>query len=55
MVQLPETLAVGAGYGLAVMSGVSPNAWRFAMYILSADGQNALARHGFAVPSLQKE
>jgi molybdate transport system substrate-binding protein len=55
LVRLPDTLAVGADYGLTVMNGASPNAWRFAMFILSDDGQKVLAKHGFAAPSLPKE
>jgi molybdate transport system substrate-binding protein len=55
MVRLPENLAVGADYGLTVMNGASPNAWRFAMFVLSGDGQRVLAKHGFAAPGLPKE
>lgn len=55
LVRLPPTLAVGADYGLTVMNGASPNAWRFAMFILSRDGQAILARHGFAAPALPRE
>ena len=52
IVQLPDTLAVGADYGLTVISGASASAYQFALFILSADGQRALARHGFAAPAL---
>lgn len=55
LVRLPTALAVGADYGLTVMNGASPNAWRFAMFILSQDGQTILARHGFAAPTLPRE
>jgi molybdenum ABC transporter molybdate-binding protein len=55
LVRLPAALAVGADYGLTVMNGASPNAWRFAMFILSQDGQAILARHGFAAPALPRE
>lgn len=55
LVRLPAALAVGADYGLTVMTGASPNAWRFAMFILSQDGQTILARHGFAAPTLPRE
>lgn len=51
VVTLPETLAVGADYGLTVVNGASANAKRLADYILSADGQAILAKHGFAAPS----
>ena len=52
MVALPEQLAVGADYGLTVMTTASPPATRFAMFILSPDGQRILANHGFAAPGL---
>ena len=45
-------LAVGADYGLTVMSDASPTTYRFAMFILSQDGQRILAKHGFAAPNL---
>jgi molybdenum ABC transporter molybdate-binding protein len=52
VVALPPALAVGADYGLTVMSDASPAAYRFAMFILSQDGQRILAEHGFAAPNL---
>jgi ABC-type molybdate transport system substrate-binding protein len=52
IVSLPEPLAVGADYGLTVMTDASLNAYRFAMYLLSAEGQRILTRHGFAAPTL---
>ena len=52
MVALPEALAVGADYGLTVMSDASPEAYRFAMFILSEEGQRILASHGFASANL---
>ncbi len=51
VVVLPAALAVGADYGLTVINGASANADRFAKYILSADGQAILAKHGFAAPN----
>ena len=51
-VALPDELAVGADYGLTVVNRASPQAYQFAMFILSVDGQRVLARHGFAAPSL---
>jgi molybdate transport system substrate-binding protein len=48
IVALPEALAVGADYGLTVIHGARPEAWRFAMFILSPAGQSVLAQHGFA-------
>jgi ABC-type molybdate transport system substrate-binding protein len=47
-VELPDALSVGADYGLTVMNRAPPAARAFATYILSADGQAILARHGFA-------
>jgi ABC-type molybdate transport system substrate-binding protein len=52
VVALPDALAVGADYGLTVMSDTSPDAYRFALFILSADGQRALTKYGFAAPAL---
>ncbi len=48
VVDLPDTIAVGADYGLTVMNGSSEAAYRLALFILSAEGQAILARHGFA-------
>jgi ABC-type molybdate transport system substrate-binding protein len=52
VVALPDNLAVGADYGLTVMTTASPGAYRLAMFILSPDGQRILAKHGFAAPAL---
>jgi molybdate transport system substrate-binding protein len=52
IVALPDALAVGADYGLTVMNGASAAAYQFAMFILSAEGQRTLAKHGFAAPAL---
>jgi molybdenum ABC transporter molybdate-binding protein len=52
IVALPEELAVGADYGLTVIANAPPDAYRFAMLILSADGQRILAKHGFTAPAL---
>jgi molybdate transport system substrate-binding protein len=52
IVALPDALAVGADYGLTVMNGASAPAYQFAMFILSAEGQRTLAKHGFAAPAL---
>ncbi len=42
MMPLPTQLAVGADYGLTVMASAPPQAYRFAMFILSAQGQRIL-------------
>ena len=52
MTQLPPDLSVQADYGLAVLKGASPEARRFALYLLSVDGQQILADHGFAPVAL---
>jgi ABC-type molybdate transport system substrate-binding protein len=52
IVALPDDLAVGADYGLTVVSAAPPAAYRLAMFILSAQGQRILARYGFAAPGL---
>ena len=55
IVALPDELAVGADYGLTVVVGASPQAYQFAMFILSVDGQRILAKHGFAAPCRNEE
>jgi ABC-type molybdate transport system substrate-binding protein len=52
VVQIPENLAVGADYGLTVIRGAGDGAARFALFILSGEGQGILAGHGFAAPTL---
>ena len=49
-VQVPEALAVAADYGLVVLSD-RPEAARFALFLLSPEGQAVLARHGFEAPA----
>ena len=52
IVALPDSLSVGADYGLTIMLSAPPAAWRFAFFILSNDGQHILANHGFTAPGL---
>jgi molybdenum ABC transporter molybdate-binding protein len=52
IVALPEELAVGADYGLTVIANAPLDAYRFAVLILSADGQRILAKYGFTAPAL---
>jgi molybdate transport system substrate-binding protein len=52
IVALPDELAVGADYGLTVIANAPPDAYRFAMSILSVDGQRVLAKYGFSAPTL---
>lgn len=49
---LPASLAVGADYGLAVMRDASLPAHRFALYVMSGEGQAVLARYGFEAAAL---
>jgi molybdate transport system substrate-binding protein len=48
IVDLPGNLAVGADYGLTVISGAPPAADRFAQFVVSPAGQKILTSHGFA-------
>ncbi|MGH8681632.1 MAG: molybdate ABC transporter substrate-binding protein [Burkholderiales bacterium] len=48
IVAIPGELAVGADYGLTVISGARPEAERFARFVLSNAGQDILKRYGFA-------
>jgi ABC-type molybdate transport system substrate-binding protein len=53
-VAVPEALAVGADYGMIVLSD-RPEAARFALFLLSPAGQAILHRHGFEAPGLPAE
>jgi len=44
---LPDNLAVGADYGLTVLSSSSSAAKQFANFIMSSEGQAILMKHGF--------
>jgi molybdate transport system substrate-binding protein len=48
IVALPETIAVGADYGMTVMNGTAAPAAALAQFIMSAPGQKILAGYGFA-------
>jgi molybdenum ABC transporter molybdate-binding protein len=48
IVELPNSLSVGADYGLIVITGAREAAERFAEFILSPAGQMILTSHGFA-------
>lgn len=50
VVQLPDALAVGADYGLTVLSAEDPRAVRLALFILSPEAQAILGRYGFRTP-----
>lgn len=47
VVRVPEALAVSARYGLTVIRTARLDAARFAEFILSPQGQEIIARHGF--------
>lgn len=51
-VELPTALAVAAAYGLTVLDGADPAAYRLALFILSPDGQQILTKYGFSAPLL---
>jgi ABC-type molybdate transport system substrate-binding protein len=55
VVNLPSELATGADYGLTLLSPKNEYAAAFALFILSQDGQNILARNGFDAPLLTRE
>jgi molybdate transport system substrate-binding protein len=46
ILQLPKNLEVGAAYGLIVL-GSRPASQQLADFIVSAGGQEVLAKHGF--------
>jgi molybdate transport system substrate-binding protein len=52
MIALTDALAVSADYGLTVMADASLGAYRFALFILSPEGQRILASYGFSAPNL---
>jgi len=52
VITLPDALAVGADYGLTVITGAPPSAYRCALFILSPQGQQILEKHGFNAPNL---
>jgi len=47
IVSLPDSLAVGADYGLTVMDEAPSAAHRFADFIVSPEGQKILEKYGF--------
>jgi len=49
LVSLPDELAVAADYGLTVLNDSPATGYRFAMFILSAQGQRILGSYGFTL------
>ena len=43
---------LGADYGLTVIRGAGEGAARFALFVLSTEGQGILAANGFAASNL---
>lgn len=54
IVPVPDALSVGADYGLIVNKNASTQAWTFAMYILSPQGQSVLKQYGFDAAAIPK-
>ena len=54
IIELPPALAVGADYGLTVLNRAPPDAYRLAMFIVSAESQGILAKAGFEAPTLPR-
>src|SRR5262249_44057977 len=53
VVTLPPGLKVGADYGVTALTAAQADkALRLILFILSADGQQILARYGFSAPTL---
>ena len=52
MVDFPDRLATSAAYGLTLLPTQNANAGVLALFILSEDGQNILAKNGFTAPLL---
>lgn len=55
VVDLPAELVVGPEYGLVLLDGSTPEAARFALFLLSLDGQALLRRAGFAPVAMPAE
>jgi molybdate transport system substrate-binding protein len=47
IIAIPESLAVGADYGLAAVTGASAGALRFAEFVMSPTAQGIFVRYGF--------
>ncbi|MDR6292136.1 molybdate transport system substrate-binding protein [Inquilinus ginsengisoli] len=55
LVELPAGLAVGPEYGLSLLNDGRPAAARFALFLLSLDGQALLRQSGFRPVALSEE
>jgi molybdate transport system substrate-binding protein len=54
IVELPDNLAVGADYGLTVITGALSAAEQFAQFVMSPASQQILTGHGFAPGQTQR-
>lgn len=54
IIAIPESLSVGADYGLIVKGDAQNTAWQFAMYILSPEGQRIMKKYGFEANAIPK-
>jgi molybdate transport system substrate-binding protein len=52
IVALPDAVAIGPEYGLAILKGADPHTGDFALFMLSPGGQQTFADHGFAPVAL---
>ena len=50
IIELPKELAVGAQYGLTVVTGAKPEAAQFKAFVLGSKGQAILEGYGFQQP-----
>ncbi|MGE0733985.1 MAG: substrate-binding domain-containing protein [Alphaproteobacteria bacterium] len=46
-IELPDILSIGTDYGLIVTNDQNPLAAKFALFVMSPEGQRILGRHGF--------
>jgi ABC-type molybdate transport system substrate-binding protein len=49
-IPVPDSINVGARYGIVVMKPASPAAAAFVSHVLGAEGRRVLATHGFSPP-----
>ena len=47
---IPPALAVGADYGITVLTGAPEGAAKFVAFVLSPEGRRIIESHGFALP-----
>jgi len=52
IVAVPDAVATGPEYGLAILKGAVPRTADFALFLLSPDSQQTFADYGFAPVAL---